>query len=320
MAVKLRWGIFIALLMLVITAGWQVSLAQTVESRYFPETGHWVEGEFLTFFENTPNALQVYGYPITDAYVTNVDPDSPNLRVQYFERARFELHPENPAELRVLLTLLGDHLYELEEPIDPLSLPAGAACRNYETGFQVCYAFLDFFNSYGGIAQFGYPISNLELRDGRLVQYFQRARFEWHPELPSGERVVLTKVGSQYFNYLGEDTHNLMPGDNAPEIVLSIQAHAFVSNPVMATDGRQTVYVIVQDQNLRPVPNSQVIFTLLLPDGKESHYIMPLTNEHGFTSLELTLFAQPYGIAEIFITANHNSFQDQTRTSYRIWW
>jgi hypothetical protein len=36
--------------------------------RFFPETYHWVEGEFLDFYNNTPNPARLLGYPITDAF------------------------------------------------------------------------------------------------------------------------------------------------------------------------------------------------------------------------------------------------------------
>ena len=48
-----------------------------------------------------------------------------------------------------------------------------------------------------GEAYFGEPISPMEVMpNGRLVQYFERARMEWWPEKPTGMRVVLTDVGN----------------------------------------------------------------------------------------------------------------------------
>ena len=49
------------------------------------------------------------------------------------------------------------------------------------------HGFLTYWQSHGGLAQFGYPITEIfeeRLADGRvyLVQYFERARFEYHPE------------------------------------------------------------------------------------------------------------------------------------------
>src|SRR5437763_5394048 len=57
-----------------------------------------------------------------------------------------------------------------------------------ETAHTVTGTFLDYWNAHGGLAQFGYPISD-ELQErsdsnGQTysVQYFERALFEHHPE------------------------------------------------------------------------------------------------------------------------------------------
>jgi hypothetical protein len=42
--------------------------------------------------------------------------------------------------------------------------------------------FLDFWREHGGPLIFGYPISEEIVEDGRIVQYFEQARFEYHPE------------------------------------------------------------------------------------------------------------------------------------------
>src|SRR5436305_829202 len=57
-------------------------------SRYFPETGYTVSGSFLDYW-NMRGGLFSFGYPITDLI------DEADLQVQYFERARFEYHPDN---------------------------------------------------------------------------------------------------------------------------------------------------------------------------------------------------------------------------------
>jgi hypothetical protein len=48
----------------------------------------------------------VNGYPISDELQERAE-DGKTYWVQYFERARFEFHPENPAPFNVLLSLLG---------------------------------------------------------------------------------------------------------------------------------------------------------------------------------------------------------------------
>jgi hypothetical protein len=42
--------------------------------------------------------------------------------------------------------------------------------------------FLNYWRENGGVLLFGYPISEEIVENGRVVQYFERARFEYHPE------------------------------------------------------------------------------------------------------------------------------------------
>ncbi|MBX6341852.1 MAG: hypothetical protein IRY97_05290, partial [Thermomicrobiaceae bacterium] len=49
------------------------------------------------------------------------------------------------------------------------------------------------------LALFGYPISE-EFRDpqtGLTVQYFERARFEYHPANPDPYKVLLGRLGAE---------------------------------------------------------------------------------------------------------------------------
>jgi hypothetical protein len=59
-------------------------------------------------------------------------------------------------------------------------------CRYFdETGHYVCEEFLEYFDTRGGLEIFGYPLSERfpdDTHGGLEVQYFQRARMEWHPD------------------------------------------------------------------------------------------------------------------------------------------
>lgn len=52
-----------------------------------------------------------------------------------------------------------------------------------ETGHYVYSTFRDYWKRFGGVGVFGYPITEQRWEDGRWVQYFERARFEDHPEV-----------------------------------------------------------------------------------------------------------------------------------------
>jgi len=277
-------------------------------------------GEFLKAYLSVSEPATIYGYPITEAYQERTQ----GKIVQYFERARFELFPEGPEALKVKITELGTLLYQ---PGPTLPVPANSpGCRRYETGFQVCYAFLDFYEAYGGPAQFGFPISNFELHDGLIVQYFQRARLEWHPEMPEGQRVMLTDLGSRYFNTIGEDPARLLPalwsapGSNLPQPILNLKVRAFPQSAVLPASGKQTLFVIVQDQNLLPVSNAQITMIVKLPSGQLERVIIPeLTDKLGIARYTFNFSDQNVGLAEVFVSATFETLEAQTVTSFRIW-
>ena len=44
------------------------------------------------------------------------------------------------------------------------------------------YGFLDYWRANGQVVRFGYPVTEVITEDGRPVQYFERARMEYHAE------------------------------------------------------------------------------------------------------------------------------------------
>jgi hypothetical protein len=293
------------------------SFAQVGSVEYFPETGHTLRGDFKNAYHEAVDPVRIYGYPITVPFINQTT----GRTVQYFQKAHFELHPEETASSRVYRTALGSILYESEKG-QPLPVSADfPACKLFqETGNSVCYAFLDYFNTYGGINQFGLPISGLEVKNGRMVQYFEQARFEWHPDKPSGEKVVLSDLGRLYFDLRKENVGYMERTESIPQVILSLQARAFVEKPVMAKKCEQTVFVVVLDQNLLPVAYAQAAFTVKYPSGKEATFSMPATNINGITSFSFDVDESEIGSAEINVTVNHARMEQGTRISFRIWY
>ena len=90
-------------------------------SRTFPETGKTVEGRFLDYWLKH-GGLPQQGYPISDVMHEVSDLDGKSYTVQYFERAVFEIHPENQPPYDVLLSQLGTFRYkekytQLQNPV-----------------------------------------------------------------------------------------------------------------------------------------------------------------------------------------------------------
>ncbi|HET6262913.1 MAG TPA: cupredoxin family copper-binding protein [Chloroflexia bacterium] len=79
-------------------------------SRTFTETGKTVKGRFLEYW-NANGGLAQQGYPISEEFQEKSDLDGKTYTVQYFERAVFELHPENAPPFDVLLSQLGTFRY-----------------------------------------------------------------------------------------------------------------------------------------------------------------------------------------------------------------
>jgi hypothetical protein len=175
----------LAALALVLALG--VSPAAAYE-RSFPETGQTVRDAFLDFFDAN-GGVDVFGYPRTGEFVFN------GHYVQYFQRARFEYWPENPPGQQVQLGLLAVELGRSRPPSPQSADPNRRWFR--ETQHSVGGGFLDFWTARGGAAVFGYPITDEMDENGRAVQYFQRARFEWHGENPPAYRVQLGLLGDE---------------------------------------------------------------------------------------------------------------------------
>ena len=288
--------------------------AQSADVQYFPETGHHVKGDFLRFYKSVHDPQLVFGYPITEQ-MTSKDGET----VQYFQRARFESHTELPENQRVQLTPVGQALYQ---PSNQLKLGNTAGCDLFATGYSVCFAFLDFYKANGGAAQFGNPLSPFEFHENLIVQYFEKARFEWRADRPENQRVVLTDLGRLYFDQLGEDPAQLKPVkplDATINAILSIRVRAFVLKPLSQTTGQQTVYVIVQSQTLQAVANATGKATISWPDGRTEDYFFT-TNSSGLGTISFNFANQKQGeLVSIDIVVVHQGLAGTTRTSFRIW-
>ncbi|RRR66380.1 MAG: lamin tail domain-containing protein [Candidatus Viridilinea halotolerans] len=198
----------IALAFVLLLGTLPASYAQS-DVRTFPETGHTLRGAFRVFWESYGGA-RVFGYPISEEVLGN------NGRiVQWFERARFELAvggDQPRVELGNLgLELAYDRIFPKVPPIED------SAERRYipQTQHIVQYGFKEIWERYGAEQIFGYPISEeiyevLENGNWHTVQYFEKARFEYWPELPPGERVLLSHLGRRLIDV------NLPPPPVAP--------------------------------------------------------------------------------------------------------
>lgn len=300
-----------------LSSSWASVHAQQIQTiKFFSETGHNVKGDFLKFYNSIPNAIYIYGYPVTEEFKSK-----DGKTAQYFQRARFEIQVELDGSQRVVLTPLGIKTYTTS---GPLNINNSFACRTYsETGFSVCLAFLEFFDQYGGVAQFGYPISGFEYHENKLVQYFEKARLEWQPWKIEGQRVVVSDLGRIYFDKLREDPallQQVKPLDNTIQTVTHLQVHAFVLKAVTLAADSQQIFIIVQDQALQPVANVNCSASVHWADGHVDSNVIS-TNTNGVGLAALTFTNQPQGsLINIDVACVSNNLSANTKTSFRIWY
>ncbi|PDW01844.1 hypothetical protein [Candidatus Viridilinea mediisalina] len=185
------------------------------QARHFGETGHAAVNWFLESWKNTPNALFVLGFPISEPFIEESFTNPGQFyRVQYFERAVLEEHPNNFGRdgnrYYIQGRLMGQELAkgrENEAPFQPVGNPGdgtwfaetGHTLRNQPAPFR------DFWQNNGGLAVFGYPLSEqfqeVNQADGQTywVQYFERQRLEWHPNQANPNyRILLGLLGNEY--------------------------------------------------------------------------------------------------------------------------
>ncbi|MFM2310488.1 MAG: hypothetical protein RLY87_2610 [Chloroflexota bacterium] len=203
------------------TAGWVVpSRAEESTAQCFVETGFCIDGRIREYW-NQQGGLRVFGYPIGPQATIRVEGKS--LIAQPFERNRLELHPENARPYDVLLGRLGaDRLGQQGRDWYAFPKSGTADCKTFEaTQHAVCGRIWQVWRQYGlemdgqpgiseaeSLALFGLPLSGVQterLGDGNeyQVQWFERARFEIHPENAAPYDIL--------FGLLGNETRDHVP-------------------------------------------------------------------------------------------------------------
>lgn len=173
--------------------------------RYFNETGHNIGSRIKTFYEQNGD-VAIFGLPLTEVIREG------DLDVQYFERAKIELRPELAPEWYVSLAALGrTEAAAIQNPAFA-PVPQGVADENTtyfsQTGHNLRFGFRAFWQRNGGVRAFGYPLSEefqeISPDDGKeyTVQYFERAKFEYHPETPA-QPIQLARLGTRALERAG---------------------------------------------------------------------------------------------------------------------
>ena len=133
------------------------------QANFYNETGHNIAPLFQQYWE-TKGGLSQFGFPRTEAFREFDPTEGKVFTVQYFERARFEYHPEFAGtNNEVLLGLLGKQLtaQRSEAAFGRRESSAEVPELSYfsQTGHYLAFGFKTYWENNGGLAIYGYPIS-----------------------------------------------------------------------------------------------------------------------------------------------------------------
>jgi hypothetical protein len=230
----------------------------------FQQVPDCISGRFAQYWRDN-GGLPVFGLPISPASKQRTGDSAVTYTVQYFERARFEQHPHEPKPYDVLLGRLGVDQLAAQGRDWTTFAKADPGAPHYfaETGHAIAPQFWGFWSSHGlefdgnkkaksfqeSLALFGLPVSEPEMEpssDGNvyLTQWYERARFEFHPENQPPYDVLLGLLGADVYRQAA-------PPDSAPPSGLpgiSPPNGACVQNAPPPAEGAQAWLTVPEPQ------------------------------------------------------------------------
>lgn len=194
----------------------QATPASSVESMAHSSTvAQYTVSPIFASFWNDNGGLSTFGYPIGDVFTVDA---AHGVVAQLFEKQLLEQHPQQggtPYEIelsRIGVQYAAQHglLATTDfQPVAHSSAQQSSDCVYFAlTQHDVCDAFLSYWQHHGldfgdpgtsfreSLALLGYPVSEpfVDPETGLTVQYFERARLEFHPENPEGRAVILSNL------------------------------------------------------------------------------------------------------------------------------
>ncbi len=210
--------ILLAILVVVFLSFPAAAHAQQTDALCFRETVVCINGTFLQFWRGN-GGLPVFGLALVEQRQER-SPEGVFL-TQWFERERFEYHAELQPPYNVLLGRLGDEVLR-RQGRDWRGFPTGQpkdGCEFFQaTSHTLCEPFLTYWRTHGlefdgrggasfneSLALFGQPLSEPTIEtnssgDAVLTQWFERARFEYHPNNPDPYKVLLGRLGAEMYD------------------------------------------------------------------------------------------------------------------------
>src|SRR4051812_4320449 len=130
-----------SLLLAILLASAGIGAARAAAPACFAETGFCIDGRFRDYWEQN-GGLSVFGFPIGPAQSEVSRETGQPYLTQWFERNRFELHPENVAPYDVLLGRLSDDILRrqgIDWQLQPREAGPQDGCLWFaQSGHNVC--------------------------------------------------------------------------------------------------------------------------------------------------------------------------------------
>ena len=140
------------------------------------------------------------------------------------------------------------------------------------------------------------------------------------------QHVAFTDLGTVEF--YARDIHPFTQKDltikvpNPIQITNSIKVYAFVEQALLSAYNQQTIYIIVQDQNLNPVQAANIHIEVYYQGRAEPQLLTPfITTENGISSEQFSIDNIPAkDVVRIEVTASYEGLSDSTSTWFMVWW
>jgi hypothetical protein len=274
----------------------------------FQQVPDCITGRFAQYWRDN-GGLQVFGLPLSPASKQRTGEGPVTYLVQYFERARFELHPKEAKPYDVLLSRLGVDQLAAQGRDWQTFAKADPSAPHYfaETGHAIAPQFWGFWSSHGlefdgnktaksfneSLALFGMPVSEAQMEqssDGKmyLTQWFERARFEFHSENQPPYDVLLGLLGADLVRQQAPPPPPPgLPGippitgncvQNAPAPAEGAQAWVTVPEPTAESQFNSVCARLIV--NGQPVKDAEVKVVLHYRKG-DDHYGPVKTGDNG---------------------------------------
>jgi hypothetical protein len=153
-------------------------------------------------------------------------------------------------------------------------------------GYNIPVKFNDYLAQHGGLSIAGYPISELfPLEDGVFRQCFANLCLDYYTNRDDHSSIVVAPLGSIYKSYTirSDGDARILDIPTAPaEVQLMVrEEYAFITS-----QQEQIIYVSILDKGI-PLVGVEPRLTLTLPDGTQSVFRFPSSDENGVTFIAI---------------------------------